>query len=387
MAAPDEGPPPLEGQGDDPFPFEDYDPTEPIVAYKVGRVLSTGPDQYRFAGVGWGANTAYDVDSTAECARYYHHAPHPHCGCGFWAVYELHDLSECAGNATGTFGYDELVRLTVEMSGPTELHDQGLRAYRQRVLQVAFPDTCIAEGCTQRSTALVVAALPQEHHRVLEASSVIQVCPDHIDEGHHQITPADVANGLSTEVTLTRHVADEGDSLTSSKSAQATLTNKFRMFKTQMFFLALMMALVLVQGTLLRGLIVTTSTSSWQDLSTVISQAATKPGSTMSYDNQPITVHPITANNVTVGATVFNLATNHCAVFLDTKAPQSYFDHLAPIATQYSTSYDDTTWPTYQSKELSPLRAHHPPAIVASLPTTDPQVCAATAQNVMSSPS
>jgi hypothetical protein len=139
------------------------DPTEPLVVYKLGRIICTQPGEYRFSGVGQGKNSAYDADATAVCAVNHHRAPHPGCTCGFWGVYSLSNLAECTANATAEFEYDSLVRLTVEMSGPAELHDKGLRAYRQRVLHAAISTHCSTLSCSKPSATLVHARLTPGH--------------------------------------------------------------------------------------------------------------------------------------------------------------------------------------------------------------------------------
>jgi hypothetical protein len=124
-------------------------------------------------------------------------------------------------------------------------------------------------------------------------------------------------------------------------------------------------------------------TNTWQGLSAPIATAFAHPGTIVSYANQPVALTPITSSAHSVGATVFNLSNNHCAVLLHANAPKTYFTALAPHATNDSTSYDNQSYLSYSSTTLAPILAEHPPVVVASVPSAATQAaCAALATSI-----
>jgi hypothetical protein len=353
------------------------DPTEPLVVYKLGRVLCTQPGEYRFSGVGQGKDSAYDADSTATCAINHHHAPHPNCTCGFWGVYKLSDLAECTDNAISNHNYESLVRLTVEMSGPAELHDQGIRAYRQRVLHAAFPTHCSTLSCTRPTVALVHARNTPGHFPQA-ATGVRPVCSQDIRPADVEVSIADLCGALSTEVSITRDITQEGSDPPGVRRRPSRLKDS-RLLRgyvlgaaVTLWTLGLFLMVSLIQPS-----------PTWENLNPLITQAGAYPGAYLALDGTPVQIQPIRYNGTPVGATVFNLSDDHCYVAFHRTAPQAYFNALSTFATSYATFYPD---PRYTQPYLSvtdhdsaTLRTTATPDIVATTAPTTQALCAARA--------
>jgi hypothetical protein len=353
------------------------DLSQPVVAYKLARIVSTDDDTLSFAGAG--RDVSYDAEATATCLGKMHRAPSQNCGCGFWAIYRLSDLHRVAKNATGVHRYDTYARLTVELTGPAELHELGLRARTQRVLSAALPATCAR--CKAPSTkAVLTKGLSRE---------VLAVCAEHVREKEKVYSAADLANALGTEVSFTRALSDESTSARYTRRPHSPFYNNFMspygliLVPATLVSLAFVMISTLFMLSAING-------SYFEDLSPMLTQAADHPGQIVSYDGRAVQLNPIHAHGTVVGATSFDMTSNRCAVVVKAGAPKSIFAALAPMTHSYQTSYvaTSTAFPdtnyvnentTNSSPSLRAIRANHSSYIVAQTTAATPTQCTAIA--------
>jgi hypothetical protein len=362
-------------QPDDNSAYATIDPSEPVVAFKLARIVLTADDTFRFAGAT--RNTGYDADGTASCLSNMHHAPYPSCQCGFWAVYKMTDVRSTTRGALGLHRYDTLARLVVEISGAAELHTEGLRGHRQRVLSAALPTQC-ARCKARSSTTIITRGSPQE---------ALAVCTKHIKQDEHTMSPVELANALGTEVTISRELIDETDD--PRRKAKPPIGPIRSQIASPLGVMIMVMSMAALVGlfTCIYVLVTAFSGTFWEDLSPMVNQAAAHPGQIGSYDEKAVKLYPVRFQGQLVGATAFDLANNHCSIVLKSSAPLTVFSHLTPMATNYSTSFVEniTTNPasnfvnentTVTSPKLQVIQNQRSPYIVAHVPQATPSACA-----------
>jgi hypothetical protein len=331
-------------------PFEDdagafdVDVSGPITAYKLARVYQTEPGVFRYMGIG--VNLAYDSVSEAVCGLNPHHAPTADCGCGFWGMYEVADLSEATSDVARDGGYRAFARLTVELSGKCELHDLGVRGQKQRVIAVAFPKTCAYPDCDGVAETLVVSPLSRRD----VIGPVKSMCGSHVGKRDQRITCADVANSLGVEVTMGRDVSLESRKPSKEVRMRSVLVNKtLRNGRSAVGILVRsVLILALFAGVAVVGSLIGASFS-WstgtEDLSGLVNVGSGGAGQVLVYDERPVAVWPIRHNSKVVGGAVYDLGTKSCKVVLARSAPASYLANLGKIGSGWNSSLnsDGTT--------------------------------------------
>ena len=132
----------------------------------------------RPAGTGW-----YAPRAVARCeAGHDHPAPHPTCGCGFWAVRSTAALDRLGGWTS------ERVALEVRLGGTVVEAEHGFRAQQQAVDRVLVPDRCTR--CDRPTTHLGRDRLRRS---LLKAR-----CARHAGRGAYPL--ADLAEALTVPV-------------------------------------------------------------------------------------------------------------------------------------------------------------------------------------------
>ena len=126
------------------LPIDEID--EPLRGYKFAEVRGTHAPRVHPSGKYWRRGYEHRHTATAECHRAGHIAPTVDCTCGFYAVPDLHELTDV------TEHHPRSVVLEVELAGTVVEHERGMRGEQQTVLAMLFPGHC--DRCRRPATHL-----------------------------------------------------------------------------------------------------------------------------------------------------------------------------------------------------------------------------------------
>ena len=126
------------------LPIDESD--EPLRGYTFAEVRGTHSPRVHPSGKYWRRGYEHRHTATAECHRAGHIAPTVDCTCGFYAVPELHELTDV------TEHHPRSVVLEVELAGTVVEHERGMRGEQQTVLAMLFPGHC--DRCRRPATHL-----------------------------------------------------------------------------------------------------------------------------------------------------------------------------------------------------------------------------------------
>ena len=126
------------------LPIDEID--EPLRGYKFAEVRGTHSPRVHPSGKYWRRGYEHRHTATAECHRAGHIAPTVDCTCGFYAVPDLHELTDV------TEHHPRSVVLEVELAGTVVEHERGMRGEQQTVLAMLFPGHC--DRCSRPATHL-----------------------------------------------------------------------------------------------------------------------------------------------------------------------------------------------------------------------------------------